>query len=112
MATATRTQYEGRTWGTRPTCKPKEKRQEAAEDALKEIVGLFESGNLPAAIAQTTIQRLADDCPSAAWSLGNQLLALLAGTSDARGYKQWAEVGRHVKKGARAFRILAPCTRK
>src|SRR5436309_43588 len=108
MPSATRTKYEGRTWGTRPTCggKPKGKRPEAAEDALTEIVALFESGNLPESIAQTTIQRLADDCPSARWSLGNQLLALLAGTSDARGYKQWAEVGRHVKKGARAFRIL------
>jgi hypothetical protein len=33
---------------------------------------------------------------------------LLAGTSDARGYKQWQEVGRHVRAGAKAFRILGP----
>ena len=40
--------------------------------------------------------------------MGNQLLMLLAGTDDARGYKQWHEVGRHVKAGAKAFRILGP----
>ena len=33
---------------------------------------------------------------------------LLAGTADARGYKQWNEVGRYVRKGAKAFRILGP----
>jgi antirestriction protein ArdC len=31
-----------------------------------------------------------------------------AGTSDARGYKQWQQVDRHVKRGAKAFTILAP----
>jgi antirestriction protein ArdC len=32
----------------------------------------------------------------------------LNGTHDARGYRQWEEVGRHVKKGATAFHIFAP----
>src|SRR4051794_40846156 len=47
-----------------------------------------------------------------AWSLCNQLLVLLAGTADARGYRQWQEGGRHVKKGAKSIRILASCTRR
>ena len=33
---------------------------------------------------------------------------LLAGTTDARGYAQWQEAGRHVRTGAKAFRILGP----
>lgn len=33
---------------------------------------------------------------------------MLAGTSDGRGIKQWNEVGRRVKKGEKAFFILAP----
>ncbi len=40
--------------------------------------------------------------------MGNQLLMLLTGTDDARGYKQWNEVGRHVRAGAKAIRILGP----
>jgi antirestriction protein ArdC len=47
-----------------------------------------------------------------AWSLPNQLLCILAGTVDARGYRQWEEAGRHVVRGSRAIRILAPRTRK
>lgn len=31
-----------------------------------------------------------------------------AGTNDARGFRQWREVGRNVKKGAKSFSILAP----
>jgi antirestriction protein ArdC len=37
---------------------------------------------------------------------------LLAGSTDSRGYRQWQEVGRHVRKGERAHYILAPVTRK
>jgi len=71
---------------------------------------MFESGNLPAAVARTVIRGDARPCDR--WSLGNRLLMLLAGTEDARGFKQWQEVGRRVKKGAKAFYILAPVTKK
>ena len=33
---------------------------------------------------------------------------LLGGTSDARGYRQWFDVGRHVRQGSKAFYILGP----
>ncbi len=33
-------------------------------------------------------------------------------TEDARGFRQWQQVGRYVKKGSRAFYIIAPLTRK
>jgi hypothetical protein len=85
---------------------------ERAPAALEEVLGLFESGDLPSMVARTVIARQESDSPIAYWSLGNQLLALLAGTSDARGYRQWQEAGRHVVKGSRAFHILGPSTRK
>lgn len=46
--------------------------------------------------------------PSSSWSLCNKLIMLMNDTHDARGFRQWKEVGRHVKKGAKAFGILAP----
>lgn len=74
---------------------------------------MFESGNLPSAVARTLITPAPGaEKPSDRWSLGNKLLMLLAGTEDARGFRQWKQVGRHVKKGARAFYILAPITKK
>lgn len=79
-----------------------------ASAALAEVIALFESGDFPATVAQTMIARAEGDSPSAAWSLGNQLLMILAGTTDARGFRQWKEVGRSVKKGSKAFTILAP----
>ena len=36
----------------------------------------------------------------------------LSGTGDARGFRQWKEVNRWVKKGARAIHILVPCFKK
>jgi len=33
-------------------------------------------------------------------------------TEDARGFRQWQKVGRRVKKGAKAFYILAPIRKK
>jgi hypothetical protein len=89
------------------------KRQEAAEQALADVLELFtDPEKLPTAIAQTTIARLSGDSPMGGWSLPNQLLCIMAGTTDARGFRQWEEAGRHVTRGSRALRILAPRTRK
>jgi hypothetical protein len=86
---------------------------EEAEDAFNRILSMFESGELPAAIKRTMIiPPPGYEHPCDKWSLGNKILMILHGTSDARGYKQWAKVRRHVKKGAKAFRILAPNTKK
>ena len=38
------------------------------------------------------------------------MLMLLAGTADARGFNQWHEVNRFVRKGSKAFAILGPST--
>jgi len=85
--------------------------QEAAEQALRDILDLFDSGDLPARIAQTVIARREGTSPMVNWSLGNQLVCLLAGTTDARGFRQWKEVGRSVSKGSRCIYILAPIKR-
>jgi hypothetical protein len=79
---------------------------------LSAVLDLFsDPDRLPAMVAETVILRKSSDAPIASWSLGNQLLCLLSGTADARGFKQWQAADRHVVKGARAIRILGPCKR-
>jgi len=80
------------------------------EEATGRLLEMFQSGNLPQAVARTLIAAKAGEVPSAKWSFGNQLLMMIAGTEDARGFKRWQEVGRRVRKGAKAFYILAPRT--
>lgn len=78
------------------------------QEATEQLIRMFESGNMPATVAKLQSIRIADKVPSARWSLGNRMLMQAAGTVDARGYKQWAEAGRHVIKGRHAIYILAP----
>ena len=82
-----------------------------ARVCLQEIVDLFKFGNVPKALAVATIPPQAG-IPSAKWSWSNRLLQFLADTSDARGYRQWQQAGRQVKKGSKAFAILGPKTVK
>lgn len=89
-------------------------KEDRSKQALEKILEMFKSNSAPAAIARTMIRRLDNDgsLPSDAWSISNQILMLISGTEDARGFKQWEAVGRKVKKGAKAIYILAPCTKK
>lgn len=112
-----RIRYDGRRYGSGKVRGTEARRgpsksQEAADAALAEILELFNSDELPARVADLLIARQEGTSPMVNWSLPNQLLVLLAGSTDARGYRQWQEVGRHVVKGARAVRILAPIKRK
>jgi len=84
--------------------------RERADSELQKVVQLFSSKQLPDLCAKALINSPAK--PSSKWSFGNQLLMILAGTSDARGFRQWNEVGRSVSKGARAFYILGPVRKK
>ncbi len=83
-----------------------------AEAAANRIVQAFEDTNsLPKPLAQIFIRR--KDSPHCRkWSWGNQLLVILSGYTNARGFRQWQEVGRNVKKGEKAFHILGPVTKK
>ena len=80
--------------------------RERAAVELEKIVALFSTTQLPDLCAKALIN--APEKPSSKWSFGNQLLMLLAGTEDARGYRQWGDVGRYVRKGSKAFYILGP----
>ena len=82
-----------------------------AESAAQRIVEAFQAGTVPKALAPVFVGRR-DNVPCRAWSWNNQLLVALAGHADARGYRQWQEVGRHVKKGEKAVHILCPCVGK
>jgi antirestriction protein ArdC len=79
---------------------------EKVKEALLNIVQRFENGDIPEVIAYSTFP--IPDIPAAKWSLLNRILMNLSGTNDARGFRQWQNVGRHVKQGAKAFTILAP----
>lgn len=78
-----------------------------AEAAAVRIVESFKAGTIPAAMAQVFIKH-ADNLPSSSWSFNNRLLMIFAGTSDARGFNQWKDAGRSVKKGSKALYILGP----
>jgi len=75
-------------------------------ETLMSIVQAFESGNIPEAIAHSMFP--IPDLPWSKWSFLNRITIFLSGTGDARGFRQWNDAGRHVKKGAKAIYILVP----
>ena len=77
---------------------------------LNTILAAFESGDIPEAVTVATFP--IPDIPSAQWSFSNRTIQFISGTTDSRGYRQWLEVGRQVKKGATAIYILVPCFKK
>lgn len=77
---------------------------------LNTILEAFESGDIPEAVAVATFP--IPDIPSAQWSFSNRTIQFISSTSDSRGYRQWLEVGRQVKKGSKAIFILVPCFKK
>jgi hypothetical protein len=84
-----------------------------AEETMNALVQAFESGKVAPAIARTVLTE--DDNkggkgrPMDNWSWNNRFFArLLLGTDDARGYKQWKQAGRQVRKGEKAGHILIP----
>lgn len=91
----------------------KKTKQEIIREATEKLMTMFQSGKMPEAIAWTLIQpKGSDERPCLNWSLGNQILMLSSKTMDARGYRQWLQVNRQVKKGAQAIWILAPLVKK
>lgn len=88
-------------------------KEKIIEEAVSKLMKMFKSGEFPAQLATTIIRKSeADVIPSDSWSLGNRILMTAQKTGDARGYKQWQEVNRQVKKGSKAIYILAPLTKK
>jgi hypothetical protein len=74
-------------------------------------VALFESGDIPRALAATVI--VPYGMPSSNWTFSNRLLSFVQTLEiDCRGYRQWQQVKRQVKTGAKAAYILRPHTIK
>ena len=76
------------------------------KSVLDGILTKFETGDIPEAVAVSTFPM--DDLPSSRWSFLNRLIMHLSGTMDARGFRQWQQVGRNVKGRAKAFYIVVP----
>jgi hypothetical protein len=84
--------------------------QPKVKEALNGILRAFESGDIPEAVAYSCFPVIKTPCSN--WSFTNRTLVFLSGTMDARGFRQWQEASRRVKKGARAIYILVPMIRK
>ena len=80
------------------------------QSALSKILNRFQSGDIPEAISFSVYPPV--KVPAMNWSLINRTIMFLQGTADARGFRQWQEAGRYVKKGSKAFHILAPRMKK
>lgn len=80
--------------------------QYKVKEVLTNILNRFKTGDIPKAIAYSMFP--IPNIPAAKWSLCNRTLMFFAGTGDARGWNQWKKIERRVKKGAKAFFILAP----
>lgn len=88
-------------------------KEDIIKSAVSKLMKMFESGEFPAQFTTTIIRKNeADEIPSDSWSIGNRILMSAQNTSDARGYNQWQEVGRQVKKGSKAIYIFAPLTKR
>lgn len=83
---------------------------EKVRKVLSSIVEKFKSGEIPQAVAMACFP--IPDIPSSNWSFTNRIIMFLSGTGDARGYKQWKDANRFVKKGSHSIHILAPCFKK
>lgn len=82
---------------------------EKAKEAASEILRACQ--NPPSLIddlARLVARKRRPGVVSDTWSYRNQLIVVLHGSSEARGYKDWLKVGRKVQKGQKAFYIMAP----
>ena len=74
---------------------------EKVKQVLASIVDTFKSGKIPEAVALASFP--VPDIPSTNWSFMNRTIMFLSGTIDARGFRQWKEADRWVKKGAKVI---------
>ena len=86
---------------------------ERIQEASQKLIDMFARQDFPPALSRTIINRMQEDGkPSDKWSITNQIIMMLSGTDDARGFRQWQQAKRSVKKGARAIYIFAPIITK
>ena len=85
-------------------------KQSKAKEELKKVIELFQNGEIGQYIALSYFP--IPNIPCSKWSLKNRLIMNINGTFDSRGFQQWKQIGRKVKKGSKAFYILGPVKRK
>jgi len=85
-----------------------------AQAALDTVVQRFKAGDLSPIVELAAIAPDPSNIvPFDKWSFSNQIMAYLqTGTTDCRGFRQWQDAGRQVRKGERAAYILGPITVK
>lgn len=82
-----------------------------AQNQLETLLNKLQNGQIEQTVEKAFITpQEGDQRPFHNWSIRNKIMALIAGTNDARGYQQWQKAGRQVQKGAQSIRILAPNT--
>ena len=88
--------------------------KDLVKTAIQNLLDQFAQQDFPAEIGWQIIRRRSGlhAVPSDSWSPGNRWIMLACGTTDARGFGQWHQVGRRVKSGSKSLYISAPNTRK
>ncbi len=76
------------------------------KSVLNHILEKFQAGDIPESIAYAMFPF--PNVPSAKWSLTNRTLMFISGSMDARGYRQWQQVDRYVKRGSKGIYIIVP----
>jgi hypothetical protein len=85
---------------------------EKAQNSINKVIEKFQSGDL-SPISRVARIRLDPSAPAYKWSLSNKVLAFVqANEFDCRGFRQWQDIGRNVKKGCKAVFIVRPHTIK
>lgn len=82
-----------------------------AKEVAESFIKAFEDGSVAPAIAKAYLMPKSGDNsrPIDNWSIANKVSCLLQHCYDPRGFKQWQEIGRTVKKGERSkASILIP----
>ncbi len=68
------------------------------KDMIERTIEQFRAGDLPQKIAVCLVK--CPDVPSSHWSINNQILQMVQGTSDSRTYEGWRSVGRYPRRGS------------
>jgi len=77
-----------------------------AEEIAESLVNLFKNGDPGQAMSNMFLKGSGTHCDGYSWN--NKMLVYLHGYSDAMGFNGWKSKERTVKKGEKAFYILAP----
>ena len=83
------------------------KRKETKTNMETMIDQLLNSDNI-SGFLEKKLFKFPDTVPCTKWSMLNQFRMFMLNSMDCRGFKQWQEIGRHVKAGSKSAKILVP----